>query len=383
MSIPLCFFIDTDVVAGTELALSRLILSLDRDAWRPVLLHHGGTGLAPILNALSADGVALHRVPPMPDRRGLSAIPRFVRTLRSLGPMLFHAHLNWPGACKFGLAGALAARIPGVVATVHSFPDVEPTRIAAVEWALIARGVDRFLVASRHGANHLATTIPSTAARTDVVPNGIDPSAYMHRFDPALRKQLVRGSTRRLLLVSARLDPHKGHATLLAACRDMPDVQVVFAGEGVERASLEQLSARLGIRDRVVFLGFRTDIPRLLAACDVVVLPTLREAFGLALLEGMAAGRPVVSTRVGGPEEIIVDDESGLLVPPRNPEALAAAIRRILEDRSLALRLARGGRARVAAHFTFRSITRQTVRVYQDILRGVVRTGARPRRSRF
>jgi glycosyltransferase involved in cell wall biosynthesis len=359
--------------------MSQLILSLDRRAWHPALLHHGGSGLAPILAPLSAAGVALHQVPPMPDGYGAFAVPRFVRTLGSLGKVLFHAHLTWPGACKFGMVGAVAARLPGIVATVHSFPDVEQTRVVALEWSLIARRVDRFLVASRHGAERLATAIPASATRTDVVPNGIDPAAYRRPPDPALRGQLTAESERRVLLVSARLDPLKGHATLLEACRDMRDVQLVIAGEGSERASLEQLADRLQMRDRVVFLGFRTDIPELLAVSDALVLPTLREAFGLALLEGMAAERPVVSTRVGGPEEIIVDDESGLLVPPRDPAALSVAVRRVLDDPALAARLASGGRARVEADFNFRSVTARTVGIYEDILGRAARNSPRAR----
>ena len=148
----------------------------------------------------------------------------------------------------------------------------------------------------------------------------------------------------------------------------MPDVQVAIAGEGAGRASLEDLSLRLGMRDRVVFLGFRTDIPRLLAASDVLVLPTLREAFGLALLEGMAADRPVVSTRVGGPEEIIVDEESGLLVTPGDPVALGVALRRILDDPGLAARLASGGRARIEAQFTFHAVAAETACIYEEII---------------
>lgn len=277
------------------------------------------------------------------------------------------------------MVGAVAARLPGIVATVHSFPDVEQTPVVELEWSLIARRVDRFLVPSRNGAERLAAAIPASTTRTDVVPNGIDPAAYRRPPDPALRGQLTAGSGRRVLLVSARLDPHKGHATLLEACRDMQDVQLVIAGEGSERATLEQLAERLQMRDRVVFLGFRTDIPELLAVCDAVVLPSFREALPLTLLEGMAAERPVVSTRVGGPEEIIVNDESGLLVPARDPVALSLALRRILDDPALSARLASGGRARVEADFNFRSVTARTVGIYEDILGRAARNSPRSR----
>jgi glycosyltransferase involved in cell wall biosynthesis len=321
-----------------------------------------------MLAPISAAGVTVEEVPVMPDRSGALRTPRFARTLRALKPAIFHAHLTCPGACKFGMAGAIAANVPGIIATVHAFPDVALTRLAAIEWSLMASRVDRFLVASHHGQRSLRAALPSSAGRTSVVPNGIDVSRYRRPPDAGLRAQLAGDADRRLVLVCARLDPEKGHATLVQACHAMPNVQLVFAGAGAERASLERLAVRLGMRERVSFLGFRTDVAELLAACDVMVLPTRNEAFGLVLLEAMAAGRPVISTRVGGPEEIVVDGESGLLVPRDDVSGLSSALRAVLDDPALAARLATGGRSRVEAEFSDTAVTARTVGIYEDVL---------------
>ena len=105
----------------------------------------------------------------------------------------------------------------------------------------------------------------------------------------------------------------------------------MLAGEGDERSRLEQMARTLGLAERVRFLGYRPDIPELLAVCDLFVLPSLYEGLPLAVLEAMAASRPVVATAVGGTDEVVTDGESGLLVPPAEPAALTAAIRTILE----------------------------------------------------
>lgn len=363
----ICFFTDSTLVGGAEIALLQGILALDRDSYQPVLFHHGGPGLAPLLDPLTSAAVPLLQVPELPDRGGATGVPRFVRSLRRLRPAIFHVHQRAPGVCKYAVVAAIAARVRGVVATVHAFPDIELTHLGAFEWSGIARRVDRFLVSSRHGRAALAAAIPGTVGRTEVIPNGIDASRYRVARDPGLRARLAVAG-RRVVLVCARLDAEKGHATLLDACRNMPDVQIVIAGEGGARGALEADASSLGMSERVTFLGFRADVPELLAACDVLVLPTRNEAFGLVLLEGMAAERPVISTRVGGPEEIVEDGGSGLLVPRDDPAALADALRAVLDDAALAARLAASGRARVEAEFSARAVARRTAGVYDALL---------------
>lgn len=363
-----CFFTDSTIVGGAEIAMARLMLALDQERWSPVLLHHGAAHLAPLLTDLDKAGIRLARVPPMPEPYGLSALPHFVRTIRSLRPAVFHAHLGWPRACKYGIIGALVAQVPCVVATVHSFSNPPMTRLSAWEWRIMSYLVDCFVVSSRFGARQLASINPFAASKIEFIPNGIDVTSYQRDLKWAPKKALVDAYPRRVVLVLARLDPLKGHAHLLEACRDMSDVQIVFAGEGPEEAVLRRLAARLEIDDRVTFLGFREDVPNLLAACDLLVLPSLHEAFGLSLLEAMVAARPIVATRVGGVEEVIIDNESGILVPPGDPAALRVAIRRVLDDPCLASRLTRCASERVEMKFSLGSVAAKMATVYERIL---------------
>jgi glycosyltransferase involved in cell wall biosynthesis len=160
----------------------------------------------------------------------------------------------------------------------------------------------------------------------------------------------------------------KGHTCLIAAactvCRDVPDAIFLLIGDGKERPKLEQQVREAGLEENFLFLGCRNDVPDLLAACDLSVLPSESEGLPNAILEAMAAGVPVVATCVGGIPEIIENGQNGLLVPPQNPQALAEAILRILRDSNLAMRLACAGQERTRAHFSFDRVVRELQQLY-------------------
>ena len=173
----------------------------------------------------------------------------------------------------------------------------------------------------------------------------------------------------------ARLAPQKGHRVLFDALprvlERVPEARVRVVGheELSTVAELRAYAAGRGVADRVAFEGFRGDVPSVLRELDLFVLPSLWEGFGLVLLEAMAAGRPVVASAVGPIPEVVVDGESGLLVPPGDPEALARAIVRVLEDAVLAERLGRAGRARVEQVFGLDRMVERTDALYQELVR--------------
>jgi glycosyltransferase involved in cell wall biosynthesis len=190
-----------------------------------------------------------------------------------------------------------------------------------------------------------------------------------------------------LVGVVARLEPEKGHQTLLEAWprvhENVPQAKLLIIGEGSQRATLEALAEDLDLLgercsgDRcvgtrrarpgaqVLFTGLRDDVPAVTAALDVAVLPSYREAQGLALLEAMALRRPVVATNVGGVPEMVEDGVTGLLVPPRDPVALGAAIARLLTDHPLADMLARAGHDFVHANFSLDEMVRAISAIYE------------------
>jgi glycosyltransferase involved in cell wall biosynthesis len=146
------------------------------------------------------------------------------------------------------------------------------------------------------------------------------------------------------------------------------DVQVEIAGSGPSESSLRQLVVNLGVEDRVRFLGWRMDIDRLISSWDILMIPSLEEAFPLSALEAMAAARPVVATRVGGLSELVVDGVTGRLIPPGDTEALAQCIAELARDRQRLAQMGDEGWKRVHSLFSAARMTQQTLQLYDGLL---------------
>jgi glycosyltransferase involved in cell wall biosynthesis len=362
-------FTDSDGFAGAEVALLTLLRGLDRRRFTPLLAHHDHAGIAPLAANARELGIETWMVPAMPHGvEGLRRVPAFAVALRRRGAAVFHAHLPWPLAAKQALLGAIAARVPAVVATLQLYMDLPISAPMRAQQRIIGTGVGRFVVVSEDMRARVSAALPWPAEKLAVIHNAVDAAALRRRANPALRRRLVGERNRPLVLVPARLDGQKGHVHLLAAAEHVPDAVFALAGEGAERDRLHELARGLGVQDRVVFLGQRHDVAELLAVCDVVVLPSLDEGLSVAVLEAMAVGRPVVASAVGGTPEAVHDGVTGLLVPPANPAQLAAAIRRVIEDRALAERLGDAARARAETAFSASTMVERISAVYDDLL---------------
>lgn len=188
-----------------------------------------------------------------------------------------------------------------------------------------------------------------------------------------LRKTLGVEDDRPCLLVAAALVKRKGIDILLSAISTLADegytTTLWIAGDGPDRPSLERRSSQLGLDGQVRFLGQRDDVSDLLEACDVFVLPSQREGLGVAALEAMAAGRPVVATRVGGLAEAVIHEETGLLVPPEDPAALAESLARSIGDLALRERLGAAGPARITKTYSPPAMVDAYERLYSELIR--------------
>jgi glycosyltransferase involved in cell wall biosynthesis len=363
-------YTDSEAFGGAEQALASLLTGLaDSDEWRPTLLHSGGPGMEPLLRLVASVGIPDRVVTAMPEGPGGAAgAVRLARMLRVERPDVFHAHLTWPLGCKWALAAACAARVPAVLATAHAYVDIPIGLSRRLQiWAL-SRSVDRIIAVSDDTGRRFHASLGWPLARLMVIRNGIEADRFVRPPDPVAREELEDGSGRPIVLVPARLEAEKGHGDLLEAAQRLPGVRFVCVGDGTLREDLVGSADRLGVADRVTFLGFRDDVERLLGACDLVVLPSLFEGLPLALIEAMAAGKPVVATGLGGTPELVVEGETGLLVPARDPIALASAVDRVLGDPGLAGRLGSAGRQRALAHFTTGAMVDAVGREYERIL---------------
>jgi glycosyltransferase involved in cell wall biosynthesis len=289
-----------------------------------------------IADALGGEGVLV-------EADGEASVRELAGILRRLRPRVAHVMDVWPQA----VVAARLARVPRVLVTHHTPELPRRDNLAGRAWQRLGWALRPEVIYTSEADRRRDGRRPS-----HVIALGID----LDRFDgaqPALR------SERPLVGNVARLAPQKDHRTLIEAARLVPEADFVVAGDGELRKKLEREAG-----PRVRFLGARDDVPELLASLDVFAFPSLFEGLCLAVIEAQAAGVPVVATPVGGIRETVVDGETGLLVPTRDPAALAAAIRRLLEDRGAAEAMAAEARRRVRERFSVERMVEATLRLY-------------------
>ncbi len=264
--------------------------------------------------------------------------------------------------------GQAGHRRPYVVSTVHS------SRIRSLEdleqLRRLTPQMNRLIAVSRSIKRKIADE-ERAGAPVSLIYNGVDLERYDHQ-EPCctLREEYGMEPWSKIVGVVARLEPEKGHPTLLEAwpvvLRAAPDAYLLVVGEGSRREELERQAAELRVLHRVVFTGRRDDVPAVTAALDVAVLPSYREAQGLTILEAMALSRPVVASNVGGIPEMIEDGVTGLLVPPHDAKALAAAILRLLTNHQYADVLARAGHDMVHDRFCVELMVKAIEEIYEE-----------------
>ncbi len=211
-------------------------------------------------------------------------------------------------------------------------------------------------------------TIP--LSRTAVIHNGAVATPAAAHNKASARTELGWQQDAKVILMAAVLRPGKGHVAMLNAmrliCQRYPGAKLMLAGEGPMRRQLEDEAVPLGAS--VYFLGERTDVGRLMTACDIVVLPSESEALPMVLLEAATAGRPVVASRVGGVPEIVDDGVTGCLVPPRDVQSLASAILRLFADEELLQTLGRNARTRAEREFSIERQAERTLALYREVI---------------
>ncbi len=324
------------------------------------------------------------------EKRGrlldVMAARRLASLLRSHRIDLLHAHNS-----RTSLAAVTAVLLAGCGRAVATQHFIEPGRFQSGPVSRRLRGVGHLFVNSRlHHVIAISRAVANAARRRGDVPserlavalNGMaEPESPSAAERVALRASLGIPAETPLVVCAARLEPEKDVATLVQAMGEVaaafPPVRCVIMGEGSQRPLLEAQIERAGLAGKVLLTGFRPDATAIIAAGDVFVMPSLAEPFGLVLLEAMALSKPIVATRVGGPTEIVVDRETGLLTPPSAPAALAAAIAALLRDPVRREAMGRHGRERYERRFTADRMARETVAIYRRVL-GLPETAAEP-----
>ena len=368
---------------GAQVHVHDLVRGLPRDRFQIEVISLSD---GPAVRRLRASGISVRVIEAADDATALEQVSEL---LRRDPPQIIHNHMYRAEVVGTRAALALAEQglpRPYVIGTVHS------SRVRSVADRQLLRGltpsVDRLIAVSR------AIVAKLEAEGRSIVPieliyNGVDLERYAYQEACCtLPEEYGFAEGAQLVGVVARLEPEKGHRTLLdawpAVLELVPEARLLIIGEGSLRDELEQQAEQLGLLGeacsgehcvgtrrarpgaQVVFTGLRDDVPAVTAALDVAVLPSYREAQGLAILEAMALRRPVVATAVGGVPEMIEHERSGLLVPPHDVPALAQAITRLLTDHPLADTLARTGHDLALARFSLTAMIASVAALYEE-----------------
>jgi glycosyltransferase involved in cell wall biosynthesis len=289
-------------------------------------------------------------------------------------------HCSLQIALFFGWLGArLSKRKPPVVVAVHTTKNRgrKEEFFDRVIFRWMMKGCERVIFVCRAQAGHWCEKFPFLRQNSGVVHNGID-TAYFDRQALADQEGQLRealGIARRGILIGnvAAFRPEKGHAVLIEAFRKVmlarSDVTLLCVGEGSTRASVEELARRKGVSKNVTFLGARDDVRSVLAAVDMVVLPsTAVETFSMAALEALAMGVPVIGSDIGGMREAVIDGETGRIVRPGDSDALAEAILELADNPEYRKRLGESGQKIVRERFTKQLMVRETAAVLRDVV---------------
>jgi glycosyltransferase involved in cell wall biosynthesis len=310
---------------------------------------------------------------PVWDTRGLA---RLTAMLRRSNYSLVHTHTSKPGVV--GTLAARLARVPAVVHTVHLFPFHEESgRVAAAAYVaaerLAARWCDRLITVSDHQRDWALRLGIGQPGQVVSIPNGVPTSRVQtDRAEAGVRAELGVGPGQFLILSTGRLAEQKGLEHLIRAAamlrEELPELKIALAGSGPLERPLRELVSELGVGGIVSFLGLRSDVGDLLAAADLVVLPSLWEGLSISLLEAMAAGKAVVTTDIGANREVTNHGEVGVLVPPKDSVALAAAIRSAVADRARLVELGRRAREVQVERYTIRRMLDAYFEQYEAVL---------------
>jgi len=350
---------------GAQTALADLALHLDRRRFQPQAACLYGAGAT--ARRLQASAVPVTNLD-MRHKLDGRVLPRLWRLLRHERPVILHAHLFHANLLA-RLVGQLAG-VPIIITTEHTMG--MESRFRYVVNRLTASLVHQIVVVSPAVRDFMVHQVGLPASKVAFIPNGVDVARFAEAH-PIDRAAWGLPETAPLIGAVMRLDPVKGGENLVRAVAALPHsrqpAHVVVIGAGPCHTAWAALAQDLGVAERIHWVGYQTDVPAWLAACDVFVQPSDWEGMPVAVLEAMAAGRPVVATAVGGTPNVVVEGVTGLLVPPRDPAALARAVQTLLDNPAQARALGAAGRQRVEQHFSLAAVVAQTEALYDSLLR--------------
>ncbi|MDI6792443.1 MAG: glycosyltransferase [bacterium] len=354
-------------VGGTEKVLARLVAGLNKERYRILVCSLQKRG--PVADEIERCGIKVVSLD-MEGKLNLNAPLKLFSLLKKekvdiLHSYLFHANL------LARIVGRLA-RVPIIISSERTM-EMEGRHRLIIN-RLTAPLADCITVNSNSVREFVSHRIGIDSQKLVTIYNGLDVSDFQRKEGDSsgVKKKWGIDSDKVVIGCVARFDPPKGVEYLLqAAVRVIakhPNALFLLVGYGPLRRKLEDMTEELGLASKVIFTGECNDVPGMLSIMDIFVLPSLYEGFPNAVLEAMAASRPVVATSVAGIPEIVVDNETGLLVPRANPEALAEAINTLIQYPEMAEKMGQAGRSRVEDYFSLEKMVEETEELYERLI---------------
>jgi glycosyltransferase involved in cell wall biosynthesis len=356
---------------GSENMLLNLARSLPATGWNPVVgvfhnSHHESTAVA---DELRARGVQVETIP-CRGKVDLSTFTQIRRCIEKHGSDLLHTHGY--KANIYGFFAARRAKLP-VVSTCHGWGSKKAyMRLYYALDGAVLRGFSKVAAVSSPTARRLRQLgVPDS--KVEVIGNGIDVDRFLNPL-PTLASEINAPGKLKIGIVG-RVVAEKGHEYLLRAVQELanPNLLIVIVGSGPGEALIGQRAAQLGISDRVILCGHRTDMPGVYASLDIVVLPSLTEGMPMTILEAMAAGKPVIATEVGAVAELVISGRTGLRVRAGAVEPLRAALAQLVSNPSMRSMLGSNGQRWVRERFSASWMAKNYAKLYESVLH---RTGA-------
>lgn len=369
------FYTDTPIHGGAERHMLLLAKNLNKEKYQVALVCSTYKQLNQWCREWEEAGLPVHRlnVTHKHDPRHHSQLKKL---LAKEQPDLVHVHLWNPGGCRY-LFSAINKETTRLIATEH-----DPFPLSGLKKTIkkkCLKKTDHTITVSDANKKLCLQLYPEFKHKISTVHNGIDLAAFEKRLRhfstqhrDKLREQLFCAKPEDFVILSiAELHPRKGLKYLLEAYAEIqskePKTRLIIVGEGPERKTLEKIMKKLELTDRVLLIGRQEDIPHILASANLFVLASVKEAFGLVLLEAMAAQVPIVATEVGGIPEIVQNHKNGELVEAQNYHALAQTIREVMSNNALMQKLTYMGHHRVK-EFDVSHMVRKTENIYDTVL---------------
>jgi glycosyltransferase involved in cell wall biosynthesis len=347
------------VAGGSEMYAYTVAANLNANKYKSLIcaIDKGGA-LEPEIKGQAIPYFVMHR------RAGLDfgLMWRMVRLFKANRVGVVHTH-------HFNqlLYSVLAAKLTGA-RIIHMEHSIEYLKSKKIRRALkfLSLFCDKVIAIGNDGAEFLRKRVKIPEHKLGIIRAGVDPGVYSQTKRQA-RAALKLGETAKVAVIVARLFPEKNHLMLLEAfaevARRIDKAQLLIVGDGTERQAIENRIKQLNLENAVQLLGVRRDVPRLLAAADLFVLSSDREGLPIAVLEALAAGKPVVATAVGDLPAVVQDGETGRIVPPKNSSAFSEAMVEILTDLELSLKMEKNAK-RAAEAYSLQAMLKKFDRLY-------------------